>query len=60
MQFKAQAMDKGTLQQTADETHAKGDKLRVKPMSHAPGERPIKTTTENTTLLPPPQQPPDA
>jgi len=54
-QSKAQAMDKGTFSKSMTKTRVKGDELQSKTrtMSHVPGEKPVKSKSENNTLLPP-------
>jgi len=53
-QSKAQAMDKGTFSKSQTKTTVKGDELesRTRTMSHVPGEKPSKSTSENSVVLP--------
>jgi hypothetical protein len=53
-QSKAQAMDQGTFSKSQTKTRVKGDELQstTRSMSHVPGEKPVKSTTDSNTVLP--------
>jgi hypothetical protein len=53
-QTKAQAMDQGTFSKSQTKTRVKGDELQsnTRSMSHVPGEKPVKSTTDNSVVLP--------
>ncbi|MBB4351152.1 hypothetical protein [Aliirhizobium cellulosilyticum] len=55
-QSRAQAMDKGTFSKSQTKTRVKGDELqsRTRSMSHVPGEKPVKSTTDSNVVLPQP------
>lgn len=53
-QSKAQAMDQGTFSKSQTKTRVQGDELQSKTrtMSHVPGEKPVKSTTDSNVALP--------
>jgi hypothetical protein len=53
-QSKAQAMDQGTFSKSQTKTRVKGDQLQstTRSMSHVPGEKPVKSTTDANVVLP--------
>lgn len=53
-QSKAQAMDQGTFSKSQTKTRVKGDELQSKTrsVSHVPGEKPVKSTTNSNVVLP--------
>jgi hypothetical protein len=53
-QSKAQAMDQGTFSKSQTKTRVKGDELQstTRSMSHVPGEKPVKSTTDSNIALP--------
>ena len=53
-QSKAQAMDQGTFSKSQTKTRVKGDELQSKTrsMSHVPGQKPVKSTTDSNVVLP--------
>ena len=53
-QSKAQAMDQGTFSRSQTKTRVKGDELQstTRSMSHVPGEKPMKSTTDSNIALP--------
>ena len=55
-QSRAQAMDQGTFSKSQTKTRVKGDELesKTRTMSHVPGEKPVKSTTETGVVLPQP------
>jgi hypothetical protein len=55
-QSKAQAMDQGTFSKSKTKTTARGDDLdsTTRTMSHVPGQKPVKSTTDTNVTLPQP------
>ncbi|MCO5731350.1 hypothetical protein [Rhizobium sp. SSA_523] len=53
-QSRAQAMDQGTFSKSQTKTRVKGDELesKTRTMSHVPGQKPVKSTTETGVTLP--------
>jgi hypothetical protein len=53
-QSKAQAVDQGTFSKSQTKTRVKGDELQstTRSMSHVPGEKPVKSTTDSNIALP--------
>lgn len=53
-QSKAQAIDQGTFSKSQTKTRVKGDELQstTRSMSHVPGEKPVKSTTDSNVVLP--------
>jgi len=54
-QTKAQAVDKGTFSKSRTKTSTDGDSLQSttrSTMSHEPGQKPVKNTTEQKIILP--------
>ena len=53
-QTKAQAADKGTFSKSRTKTSSDGDSLQstTRTMSHVPGQKPVKGTTNQTVILP--------
>ena len=53
-QSKAQAMDHGTFSKSRTKTTAEGDSLNstTRTMSHVPGQKPVKSTTNSSVTLP--------
>ncbi|MBW6425190.1 hypothetical protein KX729_27520 [Rhizobium sp. XQZ8] len=53
-QSKAQAMDQGTFSKSQTKTRVQGDDLQstTRSMSHVPGEKPVKSTTDSNVVLP--------
>jgi hypothetical protein len=53
-QSKAQAMDQGTFSKSRTKTNAQGDTLNstTRTMSHVPGQKPVKNTTDSSVILP--------
>ncbi|MCQ1771834.1 hypothetical protein NOI24_11025 [Neorhizobium galegae] len=49
-----QAMDQGTFSKSQTKTRVKGDELQSKTrsMSHVPGQKPVKSTTDSNVVLP--------
>jgi hypothetical protein len=53
-QSKAQAVDQGTFSKSQTKTRVKDDELQstTRSMSHVPGEKPVKSTTDSNIALP--------
>jgi hypothetical protein len=53
-QTKAQAVDQGTFSKSQTKTRVQGDELQSKTrsMSHMPGQKPVKSTTDSSVVLP--------
>lgn len=47
-------MDKGTFSKSQTKTRVKGDELesKTRTMSHVPGEKPVKSSSDDAILLP--------